>query len=108
MSWPNLPHSCLFILQGQTLKTYRQNVYWQLEPVKTVQNLVLFCLKPKNYANNKSPQNAYCHSDNISITKMFEPRCKIIVRHKMRTVISWANPNQWLTIHTSDLIMIIR
>ena len=33
---------------------------------------------------------------------------KNIVRHTAHTIVSWPIPKQWLTIHTSDLMMIIR
>ena len=33
---------------------------------------------------------------------------KNIVRHTAHTIVSWPNPKQWLMIHTSGLMMIIR
>ena len=33
---------------------------------------------------------------------------KNIERHTADTIVSWPNPNQWIIIHTSDLMMIIR
>ena len=33
---------------------------------------------------------------------------KNIVSHTAHTIVSWPNPKQWLMIHTSDLMMIIR
>ena len=33
---------------------------------------------------------------------------KNIVRHTTHTIVSWPNPKQWLMIHTSGLMMIIR
>ena len=33
---------------------------------------------------------------------------KKIVRHTAHTIVSWHFPKQWLTIHSSDLMMIIR
>ena len=33
---------------------------------------------------------------------------KNIERHTAHTIVSWPDPEQWVTIHTSDLIMIIR
>ena len=29
-------------------------------------------------------------------------------RHTAHTIVSWHNPKQWVIVHTSDLIMIIR
>ena len=33
---------------------------------------------------------------------------KNIERHTADTIVSWPNPKQWVTVHTSDLMMIIR
>ena len=33
---------------------------------------------------------------------------KNIERHIMHTIVSWPNPKQWVIVHTSDLMMIIR
>ena len=33
---------------------------------------------------------------------------KNIERHTARTIVSWPNPKQWVILHTSDLMMIIR
>ena len=33
---------------------------------------------------------------------------KNIERHTARTIVSWPNPKQWVIVHTSDLMMIIR
>ena len=33
---------------------------------------------------------------------------KNIVKHTVHTIVSWPNPKQWLMIHTSGLMMIIR
>ena len=33
---------------------------------------------------------------------------KHIERHSADTIVSWPNPKQWVTVHTSDLMMIIR
>ena len=33
---------------------------------------------------------------------------KNIERHTVRTIVSWPNPKQWVIVHTSDLMMIIR
>ena len=32
---------------------------------------------------------------------------KNLVRHTAHTIVSWPNPQQWLMIHPSDLMMII-
>ena len=42
-----------------------------------------------------SHESAFCKNKNI-------------VRHTAHTIVSWPNPKQWLMIHTSGLIMIIR
>ena len=36
------------------------------------------------------------------------PIVKNIVRHTAHTIVSWPNPKQWVIVHTSDLMMIIR
>ena len=33
---------------------------------------------------------------------------KMIERHTAHTIVSWSNPKQWIIVHTSDLIMMIR
>ena len=33
---------------------------------------------------------------------------KNIERHAAHTIVSWSNPKQWVIVHTSDLVMIIR
>ena len=33
---------------------------------------------------------------------------KNIERHTVHTIVSWPNPKQWIIVHTSDLMMIIR
>ena len=33
---------------------------------------------------------------------------KNIKRHTAHTIVSWPNPKQWIIVHTSDLMMIIR
>ena len=33
---------------------------------------------------------------------------KNIERHAADTIVSWPNPKQWVIVHTSDLMMIIR
>ena len=32
---------------------------------------------------------------------------KNIERHTAHTIVSWPNPKQWVTVHTSDLMMMI-
>ena len=39
---------------------------------------------------------------------MFQHSYKNIERHTAHTVVSWPNPKQWVIVHTSDLMMIIR
>ena len=34
--------------------------------------------------------------------------CENIERHTTDTIVSWPNPKQWVIVHTSDLMMIIR
>ena len=34
--------------------------------------------------------------------------CKNIDRHTAHNIVSWPNPKQWVIVHTSDLMMIIR
>ena len=34
--------------------------------------------------------------------------CKNIYRHIVHTIVSWPNPKQWVKVHTSALMMIIR
>ena len=36
------------------------------------------------------------------------PSNKNIERHTAHTIVSWPNPKQWVIVHTSDLMMIIR
>ena len=38
----------------------------------------------------------------------FFEKKKNIERHTAHTIVSWPNPKQWVTVHTSDLMMIIR
>ena len=33
---------------------------------------------------------------------------RVIKRHTAHTIVSWPNPKQWIIVHTSDLMMIIR
>ena len=42
--------------------------------------------------------------DSIAVTKIH----KNTERHTAHTIVSWPNPKQWVIVHTSDLMMIIR
>ena len=42
-----------------------------------------------------------CHLHNLWCHKNIE-------RHTVHTIVSWPNPKQWVIVHTSDLMMIIR
>ena len=43
------------------------------------------------------------HQNDISVSVR-----KSIERHTAHTIVSWPNPKQWVIVHTSDLMMIIR
>ena len=48
------------------------------------------------------------HLDN-SVWRIFVKHIhKNIGRHTAHTIVSWPNPKQWIIVHTSDLIMMIR
>ena len=44
----------------------------------------------------------------IKVTTKTLKKHKNIGRHTAHTVVSWPNPKQWVIVHTSDLMMIIR
>ena len=41
-------------------------------------------------------------------TTLMWRHCKNTERHTAHTIVSWPNPKQWVIVHTSDLMMIIR
>ena len=44
----------------------------------------------------------------ILISNFQDTVSKNIERHTAHTIVSWPNPKQWVIVHTSDLMMIIR
>ena len=42
------------------------------------------------------------------VTRKMFPFDKNTERHTAHTIVSWPNPKQWVSVHTSDLMMIIR
>ena len=52
------------------------------------------------------PAQMASNAENVSI--WWRHHVKNIVRHTAHTIVSWPNPKQWLMIHTSGLMMIIR
>ena len=44
--------------------------------------------------------------DNIALMRSMW--CKNIERHTAHTIVSWPNPKQWMIVHTSDLMMMIK
>ena len=49
----------------------------------------------------------WCHTC-IRATCLMTLHGKNIGRHTAHTIVSWPNPKQWVIVHTSDLMMIIR
>ena len=45
---------------------------------------------------------------NYIYMKLYDTVNKTIERHTAHTIVSWPNPKQWVIVHTSDLMMIIR
>ena len=44
----------------------------------------------------------------VKMMLLWAPFDKNIERHTAHTIVSWPNPKQWVIVHTSDLMMIIR
>ena len=53
-----------------------------------------------------SGMNIFYHKDHVSM-KLYL-LYKNIERHTVHTIVSWPNPKQWVIVHTSNLMMIIR
>ena len=51
-------------------------------------------------------QNTVCTGD--ILLEFNKTLCRTIKRHTAHTIVSWPNPKQWVILHTSDLMMIIR
>ena len=62
-------------------------------------NLWIPCL------TNMTKASFFQHYHIRSVTKWLK---KNIKRHTANTIVSWPNPKQWIIVHTSDLMMIIR
>ena len=45
---------------------------------------------------------------NLTARNLYGHITKNIERHTAHTIVSWPNPKQWVIVHTSDLMMIIR
>ena len=75
-----------------------EKMYYQTESVSNKNNLRKVWTIIKQVINRKKSLKSY---DRFMYNKN-------IVRHTAHTIVSWPNPKQWLMIHTSDLMMIIR
>ena len=60
-----------------------------------------YCQTKKLHCLWKTTMAAWLHHGNTN-------RDKNIKRHTAHTIVSWPNPKQWILVHTSDLMMIIR
>ena len=69
---------------------------------------LLFCVAYFLYlfssSKNSSVHLAVCNTFTIFLSSYH----KNIKRHTGDTIVSWPNPKQWVIVHTSDLMMIIR
>ena len=79
-----------------------------LDLLPWLQNNKSICLTFKTHMVHKFIDLHYNVSFRIADVRKLIFLCKNIVRHTARTIISWLNPKQWLTVHTSDLMIIIR
>ena len=52
--------------------------------------------------------SCYCHCAANTLAPSGDIYYKNIERHAAGTIVSWPNPKQWVKVHTSDLMMIIR
>ena len=65
---------------------------------------------PSLFLSSKQPMNEslVCHVKYTECVNVCYCIQKNIERHTAHTIVSWPNPKQWVTLHTSDLMMIIR
>ena len=61
----------------------------------------LICPRINGWVNDRKAGDLRRLRTNYDVTVM-------IVRHTAHTIVSWYNPNQWLMVHTSDLMMVTR
>ena len=70
-----------------------------------------WCSRTTRRLGFSSGKNTVIHI--FRIDKLISPLRKVsfqknIKRHTTHTIVSWPNPKQWIIVHTSDLMMIIR
>ena len=81
--------------------------------VQERRNLSMLAMELRVSCTNYRYPEAWIDSNYYAIYWDFALRCqykchKNIERHTAHTIVSWPNPKQWVIIHTSELIVIIR
>ena len=101
ISWYGQGFLCSIL--AQTIdRRYSDATQWLLFPIRYTSLVWL----TKHQWNN--PEGLYENHHNQTITKDSTRLLKNIERHTAHTIVSWHNPKQWVIVHTSDLMMMIR
>ena len=84
---------------------------WQklsfLHTVLWVVKSLLHCwLRCWNFCERVSTAQAVCDQKHVSLFELSVD--KNIEKHSAHAIFSWPNPKEWIIVHTSDLMMIIR
>ena len=104
-----LPQRCSTHLSSNNCPSSNSPIYmWWC---KLCHNCTVFYLNfngtlPNAHFDNIGTSNTH---NSYVMTKLFTcPNHKNLERHIAHTIISWPNPKQWVIVHTSDLMTIIR
>ena len=76
------------------------HIMWPLSSTKKYFNICAIIMLRNNGNIDIPPGNC----EHLFVHKFY----KNIERHTVDTIVSWPSPQQWVIVHTSDLIMIIR